>query len=231
MMLAATGLAAALLAAASFIPEIADTPADSTSSPAPPPVVVTVFSAAGVPAKLVSGLLAETSAIWRTSGVEFVWQRAVQEIVPYARLAETGPYQSSTLRVVIGDQRGSSRDRTMPLGWIVFDDEHDPQREIYLSYANARSLLESARGVVGVIEQMPHAQREILLGRAMGRALAHELGHYLLASKVHTPHGLLKASRTSSELFAFGCAGFGIDAVQRQQIVARMRGDSLIVSR
>ena len=34
---------------------------------------------------------------------------------------------------------------------------------------------------------MPLAQREMLLARAMGRALAHELGHYLLASKIHTP--------------------------------------------
>jgi hypothetical protein len=231
MMLIATGLAAALLAAASFIPEIAEAPAVPTSSPAPPPVVVNVFTAPGVPPTLVSRLLAETSAIWRASGLEFVWQRTVQEAVPYTRLTEMGPYQSSTLRVVIGDQRGWSRGQATPLGWIVFDDEHEPQREIYLSYANAKSLMEAARQVVGVLEQMPPAQCELLLGRAMGRALAHELGHYLLASKVHTERGLMKASRTASELFVSARAGFRIDAAQRQQIAARMRGESLVVSR
>ena len=65
----------------------------------------------------------------------------------------------------------------------------------------------------------------------MGRALAHELGHYLLASKVHTARGLLKASRTAAELFSIERAGFKIDPLQRQQIAARMRGDSLVVRR
>jgi hypothetical protein len=229
MMLIATGLAAALLAAASFIPDTAEVPADSMSPPAQLPVVVNVFSGPGVPPTLVSRLLAEASAIWRAGGFEFVWQRAAQAAVPNP---ETGPYYSSTLRVVIGDYRGISPDHhKTPLGWIVFDDEHEPQREIYLSYKNATSLMESARTVIGVIERMPPAQLELLLGRAMGRALAHELGHYLLASKVHTQHGLLKASRTASELFSIARPGFGIDPAQRQQIAARLRGEALVVSR
>ena len=33
---------------------------------------------------------------------------------------------------------------------------------------------------------MPIFEREMLMARAMGRALAHELGHYFLASKEHT---------------------------------------------
>jgi len=118
-----------------------------------------------------------------------------------------------------------------PLGWIVFDGEHEPQREIYVSHANAKALMASARGVVGIIDQMPPVQRENLLGRAMGRVLAHELGHFLLASKVHTPRGLLKAQRTTAELFTPERGGFKIDAAQRQQIAARLRGNSVVVSR
>jgi hypothetical protein len=91
--------------------------------------------------------------------------------------------------------------------------------------------MDAARGIVGVIEQMPPVQREILLARAMGRALAHELGHFLLASKLHTPRGLLKAGRTATELFSTSRGGFKIDASQRQQIAARLRGDSVVVSR
>jgi hypothetical protein len=230
MMLIATGLAAALLAAASFVPDGAEAPADSTSSPASP-VVVIVFSQPGVPVTLVSRLLAETSAIWRASGVGFVWQHAAPDVVPYGPLAETPPSLPSALRVVIGDYRGVSRDDKMPLGWIVFDDEHEPQREIYVSHVNAQSLMESARHVVGVIAQMPPSQREVLLGRAMGRALAHELGHYLLASKTHTPRGLLKANRTAAELFGITSSGFRLDPSQRRQIAARMRGESVVASR
>jgi hypothetical protein len=230
MMLIATGLAAAVLAAASLLPDPVEIPADSRSS-APPAMVVSVFSAPGVPPALVSRLLAEASAIWRPNGFEFVWQRVLPEVLPYARVTEPGPRQPSTLRVVIGDQRGESRDNKTPLGWIVFDDEHEPQPEIYVSYSNAGSLLISAHAVVGVIERMPPLQREILAARAMGRALAHELGHYLLASKVHTERGLLKASRTATELFSIERTGFKVDAVQRQQIATRMRGDGQVVRR
>jgi hypothetical protein len=230
MMLIATGLAAALLAAASFMPDAAEVPADSSSSTAAP-IVVNVFQEPGVSPTLVSRLLAETSAIWRSSGFEFVWQRVTRDVVASTRPMDTGPYHPSTLRVVIGNSRGVSRDDKTPLGWIVFDDEHEPQREIYLSYPNARSLMDSARLVIGVIEHMPPAQREALLGRAMGRALAHELGHYLLASKVHTQRGLLKANRTAAELFATTSHGFQLDQSQRRQIAARMRDESVVASR
>ena len=230
-MLIAAGLAAALIAAASFVPESGEAPAGSSSSPAAPPVVVNVFAEPGMSATLVSRLLAEASAIWRVSGFEFVWQHVARDPVRYERLKETGPSRPSTLRIVIGDQRRPLRGDKWPLGWIVFDNEHEPQPEISLSYANAKSLMESARGVVGVISQMPASQREVLLARAMGRALAHELGHYLLASKVHTLRGLLKANRSASELFAIASTGFQLDPSQRQQIAARMRGESFVASR
>src|SRR5580765_4236848 len=181
MMLIATGLAAALIAAASFAPDPVETRGDSTSVMLPP-IVISVFSGPGITASLVSRILAETSAIWRPGGFEIVWRRATRDVLPYTRRTETGAYEPSTLRVVIGDDRGASSDNRTPLGLITFDDEHEPQREIYLSYANAKALMAAARAVVGVMDQMPPTQREVMLGRAMGRALAHELGHYLLAS-------------------------------------------------
>jgi hypothetical protein len=229
MTLIATGLAAALIAAASFVPEGTDA---SAASPSPtPPVAINVLVAPEVSAALVSRILAETSAIWRSGGFEFVWQRVAREALPFASLPEAGPRGSSPLRVVIGDSKGVARDSRTPLGWIVFDDEHEPQPEIYLSWMNARSLMEAARQVVGVAAHMPSTQRELLLGRALGRALAHELGHYLLASKVHTKGGLMKASRTAAELFGTASHGFQLDQSQRRMVAARMRGESFVASR
>jgi hypothetical protein len=229
MLLAATGLAAALIAVASYVPDAAEVPADSGSAFAPP-VVVNVVAGPGVSATLVTRLLDEASAIWRPTGLGIVWRRVAPAVLPYAKAGAAGS-SPSPLRVDIGDNPGRSRDARTPLGWIVFDSENEPQPVIYLSHANAKELMASARGVVGVIEQMPPAQREMLLGRAMGRALAHELGHFLLASKVHTPRGLMKAWRTTGELFTPERAGFKIDAAQRQQIAARLHGDSVVVSR
>ena len=74
-------------------------------------------------------------------------------------------------------------------------------------------------------------QRETLLARAMGRALAHELGHYLLASKAHTERGLMKAVMTAVELFMPDSGGFRIEPAQRRAVAARLRGEPMVASR
>ena len=137
----------------------------------------------------------------------------------------------NSLHVVIGENRGVGTSGRVPLGWIVFDDVTVPEQEIYLSYANARQMMEEARGVVGIIDQMPIMQRETLLARAMGRALAHELGHYLLASKVHTERGLMKATMTAAELFMPDSGAFRLEPAQRRSVAARLRGEPLVASR
>ena len=151
--------------------------------------------------------------------------------MPYARTSEAGPPCASGLRVIFGNDTGASRDNTTPLGWIVFDDDHTPVPEIYVSHENARRLMDAARGVIGIMSEMTGVQREMLLARAMGRALAHEMGHYLLASKVHTSRGLMRASRSAYEFFSTEQRGFKIDPAQRRLIAARLRGESLVVGR
>ena len=69
------------------------------------------------------------------------------------------------------------------------------------------------------------------LARAMGRALAHELGHYLLASKAHTQRGLMKPVMTAVELFMPDASVFRIDPAQRRAVAARLRGDAMVASR
>ena len=67
---------------------------------------------------------------------------------------------------------------------------------------------------------MPLNYRDLLLSRAMGRALAHEMGHYLFASKTHAAHGLMRAVHTAPELFGTGRNHFGITSAEQAQIVA-----------
>jgi hypothetical protein len=109
----------------------------------------------------------------------------------------------------------------------VFEGGDVPAQEIYLSRANAMALMADSRGVVGLIDQMPIAQRDMLLARALGRALAHELGHYLFVSKAHTARGLMKAIVTAAELFQPDNRGFYIEAAQRSSVAARLRGEPL----
>jgi hypothetical protein len=214
MMLIATGLAVALASAAAPV----------EAAPASlPPVVVNVVEAPGVPPALVSRLLAETDEIWRAAGIPFLWRRTTEPLDADPRTSDTGPLLPSALRVIVGNDKGVARDQRTPLGWIVFDKDA-PQQEIYLSYKNAWTLMAASRVVLGALDQMPMA-------RAMGRALAHELAHYLLASKVHTKRGLLKASWTAAELFAMERRGFRIDLWQRQTIAARLTGEPVVAQR
>jgi hypothetical protein len=219
-MLMTTSLVAALIASTSLLP------AGVTESPATfaaPPITVTV-TAAGVPPSLLHNVFDEADAIWKGSGISFVWRIAERD--PRPCQVDGPPPLPLSLRVTFGDAPGAVKGGQLPLGWIVFDDVTTPEQEIYVSYGNAMRFLKSARGVVGLLDQMPQAQKETLLGRAMGRALAHEIGHYLLASKIHTPKGLMKATRTAFEFFTPDRTGFIIEAGQTQVLVARLRNEN-----
>jgi hypothetical protein len=222
MMLIATTVAFAFVASSALAA------APAAAAAAIPPMIVNVsIAGANVSPATVKLALAEADAIWRPSGVTFVWQRAPRA----AASASAGPYLPNTLHLIIGNDRGVGQGSRLPLGWIVFDDVDAPQQEIYLSHANAEAMMNDARGVVGIVEQMPIAQRELLLARAMGRALAHEMGHYLLASKIHSERGLMKAVLTATELFTTDTVALRIDPAQRRAVAARLTGQPVVASR
>ena len=224
MMLTATSVVAALFAFTAFA-------APAASPSAIPPIIVSVTTSGDLSPALIARIFKETDAIWRPGGITFLWRLVTRETVSFARAGETGPFVPNTLRLNIGNAAGQPRDGRMPLGWIVFDDVTTPQQEIYVSYANAQAVMAESRGVVGLIAEMPIVQRETLLARAMGRALAHELGHYLLASKVHTKRGLMKAILSATELFMSDARNLRLEPAQGLAIAARLRGEPLVASR
>jgi hypothetical protein len=231
MMHVATTVACALIASTAYAAAAPAAASPASAALAVPAMTVNVTAAPQMSPELVARILAEADAVWRPTGLAFVWQRAARRVVPYSRASETGPYVPKTLRLTIGDKHGEGSGNHLPLGWIVFDDVASPEQEIYLSLANAEQLMSNSRGVIGIVGQMPVIQRDSLLARAMGRALAHELGHYLLASKAHAPRGLMKAVLTATELFSVDAKPFEIEPSQRRAVAARLRGEPLAASR
>jgi hypothetical protein len=84
-------------------------------------------------------------------------------------------------------------------------------------------MLRAATGLGRSVDRMPPGEVDVLLGRMLGRALAHELGHYLLRSPTHTRFGLMRGDRTVPEFLAPGRAGFEVDAVQHSVAATRIR--------
>jgi hypothetical protein len=205
---------------AALVAILAAAPIAGSAQPLPP-ITIRVAIAPGITPSLIAGVLAETDAVWKGTGVSFLWRRDDRPVDRAQRSPLSEPPYGALL-VSIGYETHRVEQTHLPLGWIVFDDPTTPHQEISLSYANAVTLLERSPGVVGAAATMPRLQRELLLARAMGRALAHELGHYLSASKAHAKAGLMRAVQTSFELFSNERAHFTMAAADRQRIVARM---------
>jgi hypothetical protein len=185
-------------------------------APAFAALVISISTTADVSPTLVDHVVDEANALWKPAGVALVWQRE----------ASRAP---ASVDVIIGVDRGTAAGPNAPLGWIRFEAGR-PTPRVYLSYANALALLESANGTVGVASRMPILQRETYLGRALGRSLAHELGHYLLADKTHAPSGLMKANFTAFEFFSTDTAHFTMTNAQRVTALTRLEHAPLVAA-
>ncbi len=171
-------------------------------------MVVNVIAASDISRSLVTATLHEADAIWHAAGFRFIWER------------NAGLTTVTGLHVVIGGGTSPSS-RLMPLAWIGFKDDGAPTSLIYVSHANAVSYMENSRETVGLTDTMTVLQRETYLARAMGRALAHEIGHFLLASPAHTSKGLMMATHSSTDFFMAERRAFAINASERKQMAAR----------
>jgi hypothetical protein len=198
-----------LTAAAIALAMLASTPdAAAPVNRSLPPIVVAIGADAPVTASIVRLVEAEVDAIFRSAGVRFQWRDRAAS--------------AASLVVSIDHESGPDRDGYTPLGWLVFENGL-PTSRIHISYPNAERFMANAREVVGVVSTKTIAEREALIGRLMGRALAHELGHYLLETKEHRAKGLLKGSPTAQEFFSPLRNAFAIDSIERTELAARLR--------
>jgi hypothetical protein len=205
------------IAAASMSAMLVGSPEPAAQRPGDlPTVTISVHSAPAISPVIIDRTLEEASAIWRPTGVTFKWQKAA------AVQAEADPPQPTRPRVLIDDSRGTPRGASAPMGWVKFVDD-EPDGDIHISHANAERFVLSVGGVGGSARRMTPAERFLLLGRTLGRALAHELGHYLLKSKEHTTNGLMKGRHSIQEFIGVHRKGFEVDTAQREAIVRRIR--------
>lgn len=88
-----------------------------------------------------------------------------------------------------------------PLASILF--VNGQPTPLITAYAGeVERLLNAVRLDGRTLGDLPGIVRFRLTGRALGRAVAHELGHFLFASANHAASGLMRARHQAAELIA-----------------------------
>ena len=104
---------------------------------------------------------------------------------------------SDTLRLSLTPRSLEGQDTG--LAWITFDNG-EPRREVTVSLTAVGRLLNQGQWHGRSFSALPPAASRRFVQRAVARAVAHELGHYLLRSRAHDSRGLMRAAYTVDEI-------------------------------
>jgi hypothetical protein len=149
-----------------------------------------VFDAAGVvnPA-MRANAINEAARIWAQYDVSLVTEEN-------GRCAAATP-AGVTVTIDLGRDSGSGNEG---LGAIQFASDGTPVSAIALNF-DAVSRIATSAPFMGLHPALwPAGLRDEIIARALGRALAHEIGHYLLRSPHHANSGLMQARQKGSTL-------------------------------
>lgn len=152
---------------------------------------VDISALAAMPPRQLLAMAREAEAIWDPYGVALTWVRAEGR-------ALTPPGLQGTLKISRDDSAERLPSRTSAdrqLGSVLFlEGSGMAENTLALSVEATRRTVEEVFWANRRVADWPPSLREELLGRALGRVLAHEIGHYLLAWRAHTPDGLMRAA-------------------------------------
>jgi hypothetical protein len=180
------------------------------------------FSARVVSPLLVKTMAAEAAAIWSAYGVHLVW--------PFAPMDVNCDRMAGSFDVTVGGSAAlpPTRSRGVVLGRTYLQLLAIDHAPIHIDYEATAHILEYVTNeqLVALAGHAGLGSAEV--GRALGRVLAHELGHVLLAAPNHQPHGLMRPSYVPSELIAVQRQGFTLSKGEVDRL--RHRTDVLTAS-
>jgi hypothetical protein len=173
-----------------------------------------VLSGRPSPPRVVASAMEEARGIWAAYGVD----------VFIADANEIAQDSDVSLEVMLAD-RPSQPMASSALGSIVFlDDEPQPAIAIYMDAIDALISTVTIAGSHNL--EWPIAFRDAIVGRVLGRALAHEIGHFLLRERHHADSGLMRAPHRVLDLVAADRQNFRLSVAERTRLVlvsARLR--------
>jgi hypothetical protein len=107
------------------------------------------------------------------------------------------------ITVAIVEQAGAPESAaSRPLGAIAFDADGQPATVIAVYLADILRLVSGVRVLGAAESQWPPLMRQRIVGRVIGRVLAHEIGHYTLRTPGHARAGLMRRAHVPLALVA-----------------------------
>jgi len=170
-------------------------------------IPVDITALGSEPPREVRALIREANALWQPTGVRLTWMQSA--------LSRALPQPALRLEVVCDDseETEAARDGLLRLGSTTFRDGTGvADRRVVLSVKSVQRLVDTAGWSGRRVSDWPPAIREELMGRALGRVVAHEIGHVLFAWRRHTPHGLMRAQFGAVQLLDLDRRPFAVPA-------------------
>jgi hypothetical protein len=164
----------------------------------PRTVAVHLSDRVGLSPEALDELRRAAAAPWVEAGVALVWL-AEAPTTPSAAGESTPVYVSvSDASASLLPEAESARASLAHIRFV----SGSPTTHVMADAGVARRLLATARLDDQPYDVRPRLQRERALGRVLGRAVAHEIGHYLFASSAHAEVGLMRAAHRIEHLTA-----------------------------
>jgi hypothetical protein len=173
----------------------------SGAAAAPATLTVDISGVDGLTPQALRGMMREANAIWGRHGVSLAWvTHAGPSVMPAGRVLAVVSMQGCPPSVANARADLAER-RPVRLGAAVFAaGSLEAENTIVLSVDAISYLIDGTFWVDRPVREWPDEVREELVGRASGRVLAHEIGHYLLAWRSHTEAGLMQTAFQSAML-------------------------------
>jgi hypothetical protein len=155
------------------------------------------------PAEARAEMMRETSEVWLAAGVDVRWSKlhaagtAEAEDVPTADSSH--PQMIVIVRPDMPDVLTPVPSTVRVMASILFVGNR-PTTLIAAYPAEVQRLLETVRMDARAVSERPAALGQRLMGRVLGRAIAHELGHFLFGSADHAEIGLMRARHRLDDL-------------------------------
>ena len=158
-----------------------------------------------MPRRLIASAVTEVTRVWEPYGVD----------IRVLACGETARPGAVRLAVTFSDNQVPGLD-AHSIGSIAFHGD-SPEPTIAL-YPRVAADLVTATAIDEGASDWPAAYRQTVLGRTLGRALAHEIGHFLLRSPGHSPAGLMRAHQSMADLMGFERGKMFLSAPERERL-------------